>query len=164
MPKKGGKKKKVQGLPNKFWTMMPSPGTFDWCVLSYCTVHVKVLIKIRMVSGFDRRHNMPHQCTCLSTFISNIHAISKCHFGLLTGSKAMLTRSTWQKFLSTGPHPVYRVKPYRYKTQSCQQAELSCCQDNSPVHMAYHVNREIPCQHDITMSTGKYHVNRGVPC
>ena len=29
--KKGkGKKKKQTGLPDKFWTLMPSPGTFDW--------------------------------------------------------------------------------------------------------------------------------------
>jgi hypothetical protein len=54
--------------------------------------------------------------------ISNMHAISKCQFGLLTGTKFLLTRSTWQKFLSTGPHPVYRLKQYRYKTQ----ATLSC--------------------------------------
>lgn len=33
MPKKGGgkkKKKKQTGLPEKFWTLMPAPGTFNW--------------------------------------------------------------------------------------------------------------------------------------
>jgi hypothetical protein len=33
MPKKGGKKgkkKKQVGLPDKFWTLMPAPGSFDW--------------------------------------------------------------------------------------------------------------------------------------
>jgi hypothetical protein len=31
MPKKGVKKKKKQdGLPDKFWALMPAPGTFNW--------------------------------------------------------------------------------------------------------------------------------------
>jgi hypothetical protein len=35
MPKKGGgkgkgKKKKQVGLPEKFWTLMPPPGSFNW--------------------------------------------------------------------------------------------------------------------------------------
>ena len=31
MPKKGGKKqKKPDSLPDKFWALMPAPGTFNW--------------------------------------------------------------------------------------------------------------------------------------
>jgi hypothetical protein len=58
--------------------------------------------------------------------ISKMHVISKCQFGLLTGMRSLLTGSTWQKFLSTGPHPVYRLKPYRYRTESFQQATSTC--------------------------------------
>ena len=75
---------------------------------------------------FDGRGSRKQTIREHSTFISKMHAISKCQFGLLTGMECLLTGSTRQKFLSTGPHPVYSLKPYRYRTQSCQQATLSC--------------------------------------
>ena len=39
MPKKGGgkkKKKKQSGLPEKFWALMPAPGTFNWSAAPQC--------------------------------------------------------------------------------------------------------------------------------
>jgi hypothetical protein len=59
---------------------------------------------------------------------SHVHQQHTCHFKMpfWLVDRPKSHSSTWQKFLSTGPHSVYRVKPYRYKTQSCQQAGLSC--------------------------------------